>query len=178
MLEKDSRGGGASHDVFGATSNAISDSGGNGSWSPTGKSNDDDSPRVQHAVSEARPSARSSQHGSFPPAADSVIVQTPRLMPVNSTSNSQPARTRRRPDMVSLWRANGRQASSDAATHRVSGTGRVVPKSGLLPVRLIENSLTSEQSGTARPLVLGAEHVHRDLRRIGIGRNLVIEEIL
>src|SRR5688572_20333333 len=37
---------------------------------------------------------------------------------------------------------------------------------------------SSEQSGTARPLVLGAEHVHRDLRRIGIGRNLVIEEIL
>src|SRR4029450_3381479 len=39
-------------------------------------------------------------------------------------------------------------------------------------------SLTSEQSSTARPLVLGAEHVHRDLRRIGMCRNLMCEEIL
>ena len=46
-------------------------------------------------------------------------------------------------------------------------------------IREVEiSSLTSEQSGTARPLVLGAEHVHGDLRRIRIGWNLVIEEIL
>jgi hypothetical protein len=99
MLEKESRRRGASNDVFGATSSAISDTGGTGACSPTGRSNDDDFPRVQHAVREACPSATSLQHGSFPPAADSVAAQTPRLMPVNSTSNSQLARRRRLPDI-------------------------------------------------------------------------------
>src|SRR5262249_60424193 len=36
---------------------------------------------------------------------------------------------------------------------------------------------TSEQSSTARPLVLRAEHVHRNLGRVGIRGNLVIEKV-
>src|SRR5215470_13600619 len=35
----------------------------------------------------------------------------------------------------------------------------------------------SEQSSTARPLVLRAEHVHRNLGRVGIRGNLVIEQV-
>lgn len=119
MLEKASRRRGASDDVFGAGSNAISDTGGSDDCRTTCRSNGDDCcPRAQHVLSEGCPSARSSQHSSLPPAPDSIAMQTPRLMLVNSTSNSQLARRRRLPDMTQLSSAScpeGKHTSSAIA---------------------------------------------------------------
>lgn len=125
MLEEEWRRGAASRNVCGATSNAISDTGGNGAWRPIGKSNDHDCcPTVQHAVRETRPSAISLQHGSFPPEVDDVAAQTPRLMLVSSTRSTQLARRRRRPDICSLWSAptpKGKFGTCQVGTCRRTG---------------------------------------------------------
>src|ERR1043166_3530756 len=66
--------------------------------------------------------------------------------------------------------SSGPSMSKLTSVTRLTATGR----EALVPAR---SCSTSEQSSTARPLVLRAEHVHRNLGRVGIRRNLVIEKV-
>ena len=104
-------------EIRGATPKAISEVGGDGVCTPTGRSEDDDSsPVLQHAVKEGFPLATSGQHGSLPSSSREHGCTDPEAH-AGKQHQEQPSSPQPVVDRTSgsLWSAPLRKANSPLA---------------------------------------------------------------